>query len=366
MDVTRNWGFKLDPKSLIPRRENVIIVSYVAILCLAVTKFIAEAGGPRIVLGDYLPNVRFYMIALVVYISGAASYMLIRYKPDEPTQFLLSSPQAMRLWRAIWSGLPLIIALGFFLPSFSLIKSGIPLFTEYSWDLDFIELDRTIHGTDPWRILQPVLGIPIITSVLAKLYHAWFLLIYAGSLFFAFAVEDRTLRYRYFFSYFVMWTIGGIFMAVGLASVGPCFLEPVLGNSYFAEQMAYLHSAHQQYPVDVLEVQTEMVAWFESGNYGLGRGISAMPSMHVALAFLFFLAMRHVSHWAGWFFGAFFVIIQLSSVHLAYHYAIDGYASIALVAAVWWIAGKLTPLLLSQESENDLAADDLSPVAQAA
>lgn len=343
---------RFDWRQLIPRRENVVILGYVALLSLAVTTIIARSGGPTIVLWDYMPNVRFYMIALVVYISGALAYLLIRYKPVEPSKFLATSEPALRLWRAVIAGLPLIIALSFFLPTFSLIKSGIPLFNEYHWDDEFIIIDRTLHGTDPWRILQPVLGFPIVTSVLAKLYHAWFLLIYAGSMFFAFAVEDRQLRYRYFVAYFVMWTIGGMAMAVGLASVGPCFLEPVLGNPYFAEQMAYLHEAHAHYPVDVLEVQSEMIAWYESGQYGLGRGISAMPSMHVALAFLFFLGIRHVSRIAGWFFFAFFVIIQVSSVHLAYHYAIDGYVSIALVGTVWWLSGKLVPLLLSRRENT--------------
>ena len=42
-----------------------------------------------------------------------------------------------------------------------------------------------------------------------------------------------------------------------------------------------------------------------------------------------------------------FVVILLSSVHLAYHYAVDGYVSIALVSGIWltcrWIARTIAP-----------------------
>jgi membrane-associated phospholipid phosphatase len=60
-----------------------------------------------------------------------------------------------------------------------------------------------------------------------------------------------------------------------------------------------------------------------------------MPSMHVSIAFLFYLAMRHVSRAAKWLFFAFFVVILVGSVHLAYHYALDGIVSIAVTAVLW-------------------------------
>lgn len=329
-----------------PKLEDAAILLFVGLLGYAATATVERAGGPSISIGAYMPNIQFYFLVLIVFICGAASLLLIRHKPGEPTKFLWCSPEARELWKSIVAGIPLLIAVGFFMPSLSVIKSGIPLLTEYGWDEKFIALDQAIHGTDPWRLLQPVLGYPIVTAALAQIYHTWFLLIYAGALYFAFAVKDRALRYRYFISYFLMWTIGGMAMAVGFASVGPCFLEPILGNDHFAEQMAYLHAANEQYPVAVLEVQNDLVTWFERGDYGFGRGISAMPSMHVALAFLFFLAMRHVSRIAGWFFGVFCFLIMIASVHLAYHYAVDGYVSIALVAVIWAVSGKLVALIV--------------------
>ncbi|HMO69504.1 MAG TPA: phosphatase PAP2 family protein [Novosphingobium sp.] len=105
--------------------------------------------------------------------------------------------------------------------------------------------------------------------------------------------------------------------------------------------MAYLKEADRQFPVLVLDVQQLLLFWHFSGEHGLGRGITAMPSMHVGLAFLFFLAMRHQGRIAAWAFGAFFVVIALASVHLGYHYAVDGYVSMALTGAIWWAAKRL-------------------------
>src|SRR5690606_34613201 len=130
-----------------------------------------------------------------------------------------------------------------------------------------------------------------------------------GGIWFCFFVEDRDVRTRYLIAYLSCWTLLGVVMATALASVGPCFLAPMLGDTRFVEQMEYLRQADTHFPIMVLEVQDQLIAWHQSGNEGLGRGISAMPSMHVSLAFLFFLAMRRVSKRAGYFFGVFFVAI---------------------------------------------------------
>jgi len=66
--------------------------------------------------------------------------------------------------------------------------------------------------------------------------------------------------------------------------------------------------------------------------------------MHVALAFLFYLAMRHVSKALSAAAGIFCVLILLGSVHLAYHYAVDGYVSIAATLIIWKVAGWLAGL----------------------
>lgn len=143
-----------------------------------------------------------------------------------------------------------------------------------------------------------------------------------------------------------------------LSSVGPCFVEPLLGNRHYAEQMAYLHQANETFPVMVLAVQQQLLDWQAQDMHGLGRGISAMPSMHVSLAFLFFLAIRQVSRRAGHFFFAFLIVIMVGSVHLGYHYAVDGYVSIITTAIIWWVCGRL---VRAKSNERIMQPAELSP-----
>jgi len=76
---------------------------------------------------------------------------------------------------------------------------------------------------------------------------------------------------------------------------------------------------------------------------------TAMPSMHVAVVTLNALMLSHINRYVGalgWLYAA---IILLTSVYLGWHYAIDGYVSIAGVSGIWWICGRL-PIRLPQSA----------------
>ena len=236
---------------------------------------------------------------------------------------------------------PILVAIFLFLPVFSMLKSAIPLFTSYSWDPAFIAWDRAIHGQDAWLTVQPLLGWPIVTAILAVFYHLWMLLPYFGCLSVLYFVRDRALIFRFFTAYFLCWIVLGVIGAIVLASVGPCFAAPMLGIHTFDPQMAYLREANEHYPVMVLKVQDALIEWYQSGSNGLGRGISAMPSMHVSIAVLFTLVARHISRALFIAATVFAVLIMLGSVHLAYHYAVDGYLAIVATLAIWALAGWL-------------------------
>lgn len=234
------------------------------------------------------------------------------------------------------------------------MKSSIPIFTEYDWDQAFITADRMIFGRDAWLVFHPFLGFPLISSLLSIAYHLWFLLIYAGTVFFA--LYRRDLRYTYFLSFYLSWAIIGVILAVTFASVGPVFLEPLLSQGDFVQQTAYLSQANESYPVLTVRVQEILLKWHYLGEHGIGRGITAMPSMHVALCTIFWLSMRQVSRAAGWFFFAFLIVIFLGSVHLAYHYAVDGIASFALACGIWAVANSITRVAAKKRSGASVPA----------
>ena len=53
--------------------------------------------------------------------------------------------------------------------------------------------------------------------------------------------------------------------------------------------MAYLRETNKIYPIWALKTQNLLWDEYVNNRFGLGSGISAMPSMHVASTFLFFL-----------------------------------------------------------------------------
>lgn len=298
-------------------------------------------GIPPIDLSSIVLSFLIHAAGWILIASAHCLPRIARDRPDYPIRHLWRTelgPEYRQRFRESW---PILAVSVLFFPVFSSMKSAISLFNRFSWDETFIAMDRAIHGNDPWQLLQPFLGYPIITSLLSVTYHAWIFLIYTGTVYFAMYVTDRNLRARYFAASFGIWSINGVLLAILFSSVGPCFVGPLLGNDHFAGLMAYLNEANETYPVMVLPVQQILLDWQIYGEHGLGRGITAMPSMHVALAFLFYLAIRRVSRKLGMFFLGFFVIIMIGSVHLAYHYAVDGYVSIAVTGLIWYASGKI-------------------------
>ncbi|BDI60765.1 phosphatase PAP2 family protein [Qipengyuania nanhaisediminis] len=307
-------------------------------LCLAL---LASKGiNPGI--GGIIANAQIFAMFVVVLVCWDAARTLYQDRPKSPIAHLRARYGAMPMRRRILAGLPMLGVAIVLLPYFSKMKSAIPLFNEYSWDAAFIAWDREIFfGYDAWQVLQPLLGYPLVTAFLGLLYQLWFLLLYPGVMWFAFARTDEVARRQFFLSYVLSWTLVGGLMATWLASVGPVFVGPILGDPTFDMQMDYLRAANETVPIMVLPVQEMLLEWYHQRQDGLGSGITAMPSMHCAIAFLYWIAVRQVSPRWGAFFGVFFFITWISSVHLAYHYAVDGLVSLLAVALIWRVSGRL-------------------------
>lgn len=311
-----------------------------ALFCLCVALLSQHGVYPSMM--AITVNLRLFMAAVIsVWVIDICAFLVTK-RPDSPIAAIKSRYFSANAFGRTIACLPLLAVCIVLLPFFSKMKAAIPLFNDYTWDATFIAWDRAIFfGHDAWQVMQPIIGYPIITALLAVFYHLWMLLLYPGCLFFAFARIDPVLRRQFFLTYVLSWTVIGGGMATLMASVGPCFVGPMLGNDTFDAQMAYLNAANEQVPVMTLKVQAMLLEWFHQSANGLGSGITAMPSMHIAICFLFWLAMRRVDHRLSKAFAAFLVIIWVGSVHLAYHYAVDGLVSVIAVAAIWWFAGKV-------------------------
>jgi len=74
---------------------------------------------------------------------------------------------------------------------------------------------------------------------------------------------------------------------------------------------------------------------YRTGAPALGTGISAMPSMHVAIATINALYLAGINRWAGIAAWTYCAIILIGSIYSGWHYSLDGYVSVIVVLAIW-------------------------------
>jgi membrane-associated phospholipid phosphatase len=128
-----------------------------------------------------------------------------------------------------------------------------------------------------------------------------------------------------------------------LSSAGPCFLPVLFPDEAprFAELNAYLQSVGQIYPLSS-GIAKDYLWWIYTSGINEPGGISAMPSMHNAQAALFVVAGYRLNRRLGHLLLAYAIVIFVGSVHLAWHYAVDGIAGAILALVIWWVAGLAT------------------------
>ena len=139
------------------------------------------------------------------------------------------------------------------------------------------------------------------------------------------------------------WFVGTCVLGTIFSSVGPGFYGRLYPHEAdpFQPLMAWLHEVNRSYPVYALATMDELWRSYVSGN-GMISGISAMPSMHVGSSILFIIGgFATGKRWLGWAMVVFALAIFVGSIHLGWHYAVDGYLGVIIALACWWIAGKI-------------------------
>ena len=288
----------------------------------------------------------FGLLGIACLVGGAihlAFTVAVRRPVDLPGFVATTFRTRYRLSERLMTGLPVIVILTLSASVVTSLKVMIPDFHPYDWDATFILWDRWFHGgRDPWLILQPMLGHPLVSRFLNAAYHGWFILLYVTMFFMAFRLRDPRLRAQFFLAYLLCWAIQASLLATVFASVGPAFLEPLTGGeTSFTPLMTYLEAANREYELGALRIQQFLWDSFTSGDLVTGAGISAMPSMHVVTSLLIALVCWRINRPLGAAMVVFLVVILIGSVHLGYHYAIDGYAAIVITLAIWSGVGRL-------------------------
>lgn len=224
--------------------------------------------------------------------------------------------------------LPLVLTF-LFLGAFTTYKVLIPRIHPFALDGFLSDLDRLLFGIDPWRITHALIG-PIGTRMIDIVYGLWFVAWVGAVIHFSLFANERLQR-RFFLSFFAIWAILGIAFATLLSSAGPCFLD-LIGHpdaqrysGLFPLANAPGAAAAQQYLAEA----------YRMGGAGPGTGISAMPSVHIAVVALLVFASRHYGRVAFGLAIVFYALMFLGSVHLGWHYVSDGIVATAATILIW-------------------------------
>jgi PAP2 superfamily len=324
------------------RGQSIFIffsLSYLLALLLA-EKFVPEMSrhsATELVLGIVTCSIPIALFALILYTFGK---MAVTDKPERPLKALyqrvksvLVSPLQMS------SGLPLFASLVLFMYCFTVFKGNIAVIEPFSWDKTFDHWDTTLHfGYRAWELLHPVFGNAPMTFLLNFNYNLWFFIMNFFWVHYAFIAKPGAERSRFYLTFFMTWAIGGSLAATFFSSAGPCYFGNLgLGPDPYLPLMSYLKDVNNIIPI--WAVDTQAYLWTEYAAGSLYGGVTAMPSMHNATAMLFVLTTWNKGGWLRWLMVAHCTLIFLGSIHLGWHYAVDGYAAWILVVGFWMLAG---------------------------
>jgi hypothetical protein len=226
--------------------------------------------------------------------------------------------------------------------TFQALKQSIGQILGFPADALLHRLDVSLHGGMAWLWLEPLLGSTRALRALDVLYMLWFVALF-GFLLWAGWTRFRELRQRALTALLLLWMVGGTVTAAVAASAGPVYYGRVVaGSSPYEELMTRLDSVTTVSGSLFARVnQRGLWGLYATDGWGPLAGISAMPSLHVGFAVLLAVVAGRRSRRLAAVLWAYAILIQLGSVVLGWHYAIDGYAGGLIAAASWSAAGSL-------------------------
>lgn len=233
------------------------------------------------------------------------------------------------------AGLLLFASLSVFLGVFTSLKTMLTDMVPFFADPALARVDAWLHGGDPWRHATALLPAQF-TPALERTYFGFWGILLSGCLLAVLLLPRlRHVRTRYVWTFLWMYPVLGNLFAGAAMSAGPVYYEQVTGDSRFAGlvQMLAQHSIGREWAASLWDS-------YVSGAVGVGSGISAFPSLHLANTTMFVLLAGCVHRRLLWVAVPFAGVILFGSVYLGWHYAVDGYFAIAATVLIWKIVGR--------------------------
>ena len=253
--------------------------------------------------------------------AGLAAATLIRVASG-------ASPWAAGRLSVVAATLLVAIAASLFLP----LKFAIPHEVAFWLDRPLAAAERALLGIDPWLALDRAVGWAAVP--MDWLYGAW-LPVQSVMLFLVILARPSPAKSRALTAYSAAWFLLGVAAAALFASAGPLFYDRLLGGNEFA---ALGETLRRRGVWIALAESDDMWASFATGTPGAVAGISAVPSLHVAISLWIWLTARTMAPRAAPFAAVYFLLIWVGSVQLGWHYVADGLAGALGMLAIWWLA----------------------------
>lgn len=328
-------------------RELVLPCALCAVT-FAVALALAIAGrvtGTQILI-DYV------MLSLVT--SGLAFliWMLIPWLRGADLRHAGPFKAASMMLRERWLLLILPLAIfPIFMTGFTVSKISFPLFSGFHWDGFWTAADAFLFNGDPWLVTHRLIGvrgtqvIVIFYTLVWALTLAWALPLYS------FSASPRAVI-RAYTALMATWFLVGVIGAAAFSSAGPIFadlVDPALGERFAPLR----HSLAANLPPDdtIIQSQAYLRHHFYLREAVRAGGVSAMPSMHLADCTILTLLAWH-SRW--WRIPALILwsVVWVGSVHLGYHYALDGIVGSAMAVLVWRLTAPIAFPAVVQPSQR--------------
>lgn len=284
-----------------------------------------------------------------VTIPAALIFVLVRTLPgvlrarsQHPLHLLLSRAAEFATPRAV-AGLALIVLQVVLMGTFTSMKTVLPQLSDYVWDTRLAHVDAALFGGhDPWTFITPVFSRLGLLSAVEFFYSTgWLLCLFLVPATVALVPTARPIRVRFFITYILSWALLGNLLALLGMSAGPVYFGEVTGDFARYQPLVRLLAADSGTAWSAYDIQQALWQVYERGMTSLGTGISAFPSLHVAMVTLWTAAGFHWSRTFGAMGLALLAFFQTASVALGWHYAIDGLASMILVVLIWTIVGRM-------------------------
>jgi hypothetical protein len=212
------------------------------------------------------------------------------------------------------------------------LKFAIPNEVPFWLDQPLAAAERALFGSDPWFLLDRLFGWA--TVPLDWLYGCW-LPVQSVVLFSLILMRPSPAKTRALIAYALAWFLLGVLAAVLLSSAGPIFYDRLFGGSRFAGLGDTLRVRGAWFAISESD---RMWASLAGKNPGLVAGVSAAPSMHVAIGLWIYLTARTVVPRAAIAALAYLLLVWVGSVQLGWHYFSDGLLGTIGMLAVWQLA----------------------------